>query len=110
VGFSNAAVVVLGAVVVTVNATVPLVVPELSVTAEVLTGAQLAPSPPVAVLLVSWQVSVTVPVYPATAATVTVAVDDAPGATVAGLTVIAGLERVKVDSVTVTVVVLLADW
>jgi hypothetical protein len=66
---------------------------------------QPAPSPPLAVVLVSAQVNETVPVYPFTAVTVTVDVALAPGAIVAGVVA----DRVNVDPVTVTVAVLLAE-
>jgi hypothetical protein len=64
-----------------VNVTVPLVVAPVRVTVfKVPPPVQEAPSPPLAVVLVCAQLSVTVPVYPATALTVTVAVAVAPGA------------------------------
>jgi hypothetical protein len=87
-----------------VKVTVPVVVLEVRVTPDC-PPEQGAGSPPLAaVVLLSWQVRVTVPVYPANAATVTVVVADAPGVMAAGVVA----ERLKVDSLTVTVVVALA--
>jgi len=96
--------------VVTVKTTVPLDVPPVSVTPGAPPPVQAAPSPPLAVVLCSWQVSVTVPEYPPVEFTVTVAVALDPGVMlVVGLMTIALWLRLKVDSVTVTVVVLLPD-
>jgi uncharacterized membrane protein YfbV (UPF0208 family) len=72
----------------TVRVTLPLVEEELRVTpVDCPPPVQVAPSPPVAVVEVCWQVRVTVPVYPATEAILTATVELAPGATVAGETV-----------------------
>jgi len=91
-----------------VKTTVPLEVPPVSEIPGVPPPVQVAPSPPLAVVLCSWQVRVTVPVYPAVELTVTVAVALCPGAIlVAGLRTIGVPVRLNVDSVTVTVAVLL---
>jgi hypothetical protein len=102
------------AVVPTVKTTVPLVPSVIWEPAP--PPEQVAPSPPVAVVDRSWQVRVTIPVYPATAATVTVAVAEAPGAipvvvpAAAGAIAGAGLLMVKVDDMTVTFAEPVADW
>jgi hypothetical protein len=87
----------------TVKTTVPLEVPPVSEIPGEPPPVQVAPSPPLGILLCSWQVKVTVPVYPPVELTVAVAVALAPGAMpVAGLTTIGVWVRLKVDSVTVT--------
>jgi hypothetical protein len=111
-GCANEAVV--AAVVLTVKTTVPLVPSVIGEPAP--PPEQIAPSPPLAVLERSWQVSVTVPVYPEIAAIVAVAMAEAPGAipvavpAAAGEIADCGLLRLKVDCVTVTFAEPVADW
>jgi hypothetical protein len=105
---------VVAAVVLTVKTTVPLVPSVIGEPAP--PPEQIAPSPPVAVLERSWQVSVTVPVYPPAGDTVAVTVAEAPGAIPAlvpaatGEIADCGVLRVKVDDVTVTFAEPVADW
>jgi hypothetical protein len=103
-------VVVLGAVVDTVNVSVCAVafgrVMAKLGPPPVQLGASVAPDGE----LVSEQVNVTVPAYPATPDTVTTALADDPGATPpAGVTATGVLVRLNVDSVTVTVAVPVAE-
>ena len=103
-GRANSA--VTGGDVLMVKVTVPLVFDEVRFTAVPLPPpVHEVPSPPDAVVLDCWQVRDTEPVYPASAATVTVTVADCPGVTLAELGV-PGVS-LKVDSVTVTCAVLI---